>query len=45
MEEKTLHNTDTNKASKNVDDLIIWGDGDVWQLICKASSESEGVAW
>jgi len=40
--EKTLHNSDISEASKNVPDLQIWGDGDMFQLLCKASSESEG---
>lgn len=39
---KTLHNSDINGASKNIKDLTVYGDGDTWQLICKASSESEG---
>ena len=39
---KTLHNSDVSGAKKNVFDLIIYGDGDVWQLICKASSKNEG---
>jgi prefoldin subunit 5 len=39
---KTLHNTDANGATKNVSDIQFFGDGDVFKLICKASSESEG---
>lgn len=39
---KTLGNTTSNEAKKNVSDLVIWGDGDVWKLISKASSEKEG---
>lgn len=39
---KTLHNTDINGTSKNVLDVQVFGDGDAWQLICKASSEAEG---
>lgn len=39
---KTLHNSDVSGASKNVPDLKIFGDGDMWQLLSKASSESEG---
>jgi hypothetical protein len=42
MTEKTLHNTDVNGASKNVSDLKVFGNGDLWELICKASSEKEG---
>ena len=40
--EKTLGNTDANGARKNVPDLQTFGDADAWQLLCKASSESEG---
>jgi hypothetical protein len=42
MQDKTLHNTDTNGARKNVKDIVFWGDGDTFKLICKASSEAEG---
>lgn len=40
--EKTLGNTDINGARKNVSDLVTFGDGDTFQLICKASSQAEG---
>jgi hypothetical protein len=39
---KTLSNTDANGASKNVKDLTVWGNGDTFKLICKASSAAEG---
>jgi hypothetical protein len=39
---KTLVNTDTNGAKKNVKDIQFWGDGDTFKLISKASSISEG---
>lgn len=39
---KTLNNSDISGAKKNVPDIKTFGDGDAWQLICKASSESEG---
>lgn len=42
MEAKSLHNTTANGATKNVKDIQFWGDGDAFQLICKASSEAEG---
>lgn len=42
MSEKTLGNTDINGTRKNVPDVDVFGDGDAWQLICKASSQSEG---
>lgn len=40
--EKSLHNTTANGARKNVKDIQFWGDGDLFKLIAKASSESEG---
>mgnify|MGYP003604383113 FL=1 len=40
--EKTLVNTDANKASKNVKDIVFWGNGDTFKLISKASSVAEG---
>jgi hypothetical protein len=40
--EKTLYNTTASGASKNVPDLVVWGNGDTFQLICKASSQAEG---
>ena len=39
---KTLGNTDSNEASKNVKDIVFFGDGDTFELICKASSQNEG---
>lgn len=39
---KSLHNTTANGARNNVKDIQIWGNGDTFELICKASSESEG---
>ena len=39
---KTLHNTDLDGAKKNVSDLIITGNGDLFKLLAKASSEKEG---
>jgi hypothetical protein len=41
MNEKTLGNTDFNGAIKNVRDLKFWGDGDIFKLISKVSSENE----
>ena len=40
--EKTLGNTCANGATKNVKDIVFFGDGDTFKLISKASSESEG---
>lgn len=42
MIEKTLHNSDVSGARKNVPDIKIFGNGDLFQLILKASSDSEG---
>lgn len=39
---KTLNNTDTNGAKKQVSDLQVWGEGDTFKLISKASSVEEG---
>lgn len=39
---KTLHNSTVSGARKNVSDLVVFGDGDTFKLICKASSEKEG---
>jgi len=38
---KTLHNSEVSGAKKNVSDLTIFGNGDTFLLICKASSKSE----
>lgn len=42
MTTKTLCNSDVSGARKNVPDIEVFGNGDTFQLICKASSESEG---
>jgi hypothetical protein len=42
VKEKTLGNTSAAEAKKNVTDIVTFGDGDTWELICKASSVSEG---
>ena len=39
---KTLHNSEVSGAKKNVPDLIVYGDGDLFKLISKASSAAEG---
>jgi hypothetical protein len=39
---KTLVNTDANGTSKNVKDILFWGNGDTFKLISKASSVAEG---
>ena len=42
MNKKSLHNTTANGAKVNVKDIVFWGNGDMFRLISKASSESEG---
>lgn len=39
---KTLHNSDVSGARQNVKDIVVFGNGDMFQLLCKASSEAEG---
>lgn len=39
---KTLHNSDISGARKNVKDIKVVGNGDMFKLLCKASSENEG---
>lgn len=39
---KSLGNTDIDGAKKNVSDLVVFGNGDLFQLLAKASSEDEG---
>lgn len=39
---KTLHNSDVSGAKKNVKDIKVFGDGDQFKLLSKASSENEG---
>lgn len=39
---KTLCNSTVSGARQNVSDLKVFGDGDAFKLICKASSAEEG---
>lgn len=39
---KTLHNSTVSGARQNVSDLVVFGNGDTFKLICKASSKAEG---
>jgi hypothetical protein len=39
---KTLGNTDINGAKKNVKDIVVFGNGDMFKLMSKASSQQEG---
>jgi len=42
MSKKTLHNSDISGAQQNVRDIKVFGNGDLFKLISKASSEAEG---
>lgn len=37
-----MEKTTVNEAKKNVSDIVVYGNGDTFKLICKASSEAEG---
>lgn len=39
---KTLHNSTVSGARVNVKDINVFGNGDTFKLICKASSKAEG---
>ena len=41
-EAKTLTNTSVEDVVKNVSDVVIVGNGDTFQLLCKASSKAQG---
>ncbi len=40
--DKTPGNKDIAEAKDNIPDLVVYGDGDLWHLLCKASSDVEG---
>jgi hypothetical protein len=40
--EKTLHNSTISGARQNVKDIKVVGNGDMFRLLCKASSQAEG---
>lgn len=42
MCEKQLNISDINSARENIPDLEVYGDGDTFALLCKASSQNEG---
>ena len=42
MKDKTYHNTDVSKAKDNIPDIQVFGNGDMWKLLSKASSQKEG---
>lgn len=42
MEEKTLDISEVKQAKDNISDLNVYGDGDTFALLCKASSQKQG---
>jgi hypothetical protein len=42
MDPKTLHNSDISGVKVNVPDVAVVGNGDLFQLLCKASSKAQG---
>lgn len=42
MTPKTLQNSTVSQAKDNVSDLQVYGNGNMFQLLCKASSDNEG---
>lgn len=42
MKDKTLDISNVNGAKDNISDLKVFGNGDTFKLICKASSQEEG---
>lgn len=42
MTDKTLYNCDVSGARQNVPDIKVVGNGDMFRLLCKASSQNEG---
>ncbi len=41
MSNKSLQNSDIDGARKNVKDIKVFGNGDAFQLLCKAHSKAE----
>ena len=41
VQAKTLDNTDVAQAKSQISDLEVFGNGDMFKLLCKASSKSE----
>lgn len=41
-EKKTMDITEVKGAKANIKDIKVYGDGDTFALLCKASSESQG---
>jgi hypothetical protein len=42
MEPKTVDVANIKEAKEKISDIEVVGNGDLWQLLCKASSKSQG---
>ena len=42
MKEKTMDISEVKSAKENISDLKVYGDGDTFALLCKASSQEQG---
>jgi pyruvate/2-oxoglutarate dehydrogenase complex dihydrolipoamide acyltransferase (E2) component len=42
MKEKMLDISEVKEAKKNISDLVTYGNGDTFALLCKASSQEQG---
>jgi len=42
MADKDLGITEIRGAKANISDLVVYGDGDTFKLLCKASSQEQG---
>jgi hypothetical protein len=42
VKEKDLNISEVRQAQKNISDLKVYGDGDTFALLCKASSQEQG---
>jgi hypothetical protein len=42
MSEKMLDISEVKQAKDNISDLVVYGDGDTFRLLCKASSQEQG---
>lgn len=42
IKEKTLDNINIEDVKKKVSDVEVFGNGNLWELICKASSKQQG---
>ena len=42
MKEKDLGITEVRGAKANISDLVVYGNGDTFALLCKASSQEQG---